>query len=72
MNILLIWAIRLGAVFLTPLLIGLCMELHSMLPLVTLFVAGYCVAWKIDIDDQKRMNIKYKLQREVKRQLPSN
>jgi len=38
-----------------------------MLPLVALFVAGYCVAWKIDIDDQKRMNIKYKLQREVKR-----
>ena len=67
MNILLIWAIRLGALFLTPLLIGLCMELHSMLPLVALFIAGYCVAWKIDIDDQKRMNIKYKLQREVKR-----
>ena len=67
MNILLIWAIRLGAVFLTPLLIGLCMELHSMLPLVALFAAGYCVAWKIDRDDQKRMNIKYKVQREVKR-----
>jgi uncharacterized membrane protein len=51
---LLLWGIRIGSIFLTPLLVAEMMvlaEIHPLLgwsPLIGFAVAAYLVAWKID------------------------
>lgn len=66
MNILLALALRVSSVFLAPLLIAECFVLHSILPLVVFFGVLYLIAWKYDKDREKRINIRYRIQKVVK------